>query len=159
MKQVVIAYRHVTALALLVLAILGLLGSTVEAQTLSHPPFVEVQSTTRAAPTVNPNTQAPSVRPLALTGLRSYFVTICAEEGETLDGTGYVRAYRWGVLEVVWMRNPDLDRQVTISGEQCQTFAGEEVDTGYGFVLYAADSVGVSGGSTVTVRIYPGVIR
>jgi hypothetical protein len=89
------------------------------------------------------------------TPVRGLWVSVCAVEGETLSGGGYLRAWVWHPDAALWMRDPDLDKAVTVSGERCQSLP--DLRPGYlgsaRRVLWAADSVTVSDGDTVTVRI------
>lgn len=113
---------------------------------------VEVQSLTRADPTDS----GDGVSLIATSGLpvRGYMLSVCAATGQTLSGGGYLRAWVYSPLAAQWMRNPDLDQQVTATGKSCQ--AVSDFRTGYlklRRVLFAADGITVSGGTTVTVRI------
>lgn len=110
----------------------------------------ESQALTRAAPTASSDG-------MALDNLAGYRVSVCAESGQTLSGSGNLRAYLYHGDVGLWMRNPALDLAVSVSGARCQVFpdiepAAREIGENHR-VLYAADTVGVSGGTTVTVRI------
>ncbi|MFL5344362.1 MAG: hypothetical protein ACJ8AT_06200 [Hyalangium sp.] len=86
--------------------------------------------------------------------VRGFFVSVCAASAQTLSGAGLLRAWVYHPDAASWMRNPDLDLSVTASGVRCQAFP--DLRTGYlqgRRVLFAADSLTVSGGTTVTVRI------
>jgi hypothetical protein len=109
----------------------------------------ETQDLTRAAPTTAAEGQALS----AAKGLR---VTVCAAAGQTLSGAGTLRAWYYGA---VWGRNSALDQAVpaAAAGVRCWTFPDLQVHVRAGRVLFAADSVTVSGGTTVTVRYDIGV--
>lgn len=109
--------------------------------------FYESQSTTRDAPTL-------ATEGMGLHGVTGFRVSICAESGQTLSGTGNLRAYLYHTDAALWMRNPDLDLAVDASSVRCQAFPDMTTGTTVGHrVLFAADTVGVSGGTTVTVRI------
>jgi hypothetical protein len=92
---------------------------------------------------------------MGLHGVTGYRVSVCATSGQTLSGSGYLRAYAYHPEAALWMRNPSLDYTVSASGVRCQVFpdlavAAQPADWR---VLFAADSITVSSGSTVTVRI------
>lgn len=123
--------------------------------------FEEVQASTRAAPTGNPALLPPTpTKPLLLDGRTSFRVTVCPEEGQYLDGTGYIRLYvyhpyimgtgRWGYRK-------ELDQTVTLDEnitDICQTF-GLKVDVRMGFLHPATIGVGTSNSGNVTVRVDP----
>jgi hypothetical protein len=75
-----------------------------------------------------------------------------ADVGQTLSGAGTLRAWYYDFTIGAWARNPDLDKNVTLSGQRRQVFSDVSTLVRTGCVLYAADSVTVSGG-TVTVRL------
>lgn len=123
--------------------------------------FEESQALTRATPSGNPALLSSSAsRPLPLAGWTSYRLTVCPATGYALTGTGSIRLYvyhpyvmgtgRWG-----W--RPELDQAVTISGnmvDMCQVY-GLRIDVRQGYLLPATVAVGVTGGTTVTVRVDP----
>jgi hypothetical protein len=106
-----------------------------------------------------PTTNAEGMSLYMVTGYR---LSICAAIGQTLSGAGTMQAYWCDSLSALCMRSPQLDQSVTASGVQCQAFP----DFIASFVTYLADSVvfaasgvTVSGGSALTVRLYPTVLR
>lgn len=115
--------------------------------------FEESQALTRANPSGNPALlSAIATRPLSLVGVTRYRVLVCAESGSTLTGTGSVR---------LWLYTPGLSAwgygmvlTVTTSGARCQSF-GLLTDVRLGWLHPAAVGVGVSSGTTVTVRVDP----
>lgn len=123
--------------------------------------FEESQALTRAAPSGNPALlPATATRPLPLKGWTSYRLTVCPAAGFALTGTGSVRLYiyhpyvmgtgRWGYRD-------ELDQDITITGsvvDLCQVF-GLKVDVRQGYLHPATINVGVTGGTTVTVRVDP----
>lgn len=108
--------------------------------------FEESQALTRAAPSA-------ATEGMLLTRVAGYRVSICAASGQTLSGAGSLQAYYFDPAREVWIRNPTLDRSVTVSGSRCQAFPDATTLVRFGRVLYATSSVTVSGGTTVTVRI------
>jgi hypothetical protein len=138
--------RHLAVL-LLLLALPALAAPT------RH--LYETQTLTRARPSVSSegmSLTAPDGYPV-----RGFMVSVCAEASQTLTGGssgGRLRAWVYHPDATLWMRNPELDLSVTVAGERCQ--AWPDLRTGYmreRRVLFAADSVLVSGGSTIIVRI------
>lgn len=135
------------------------LAAPVQAQTQLY--FEEPQASTRAVPSGNPALFPSSpTKPLLLTGWTSYRLTVCPAPGFALTGTGSVRLYlyhrtvmgtgRWGYRQ-------ELDQDVTITGnvvDMCQYF-GLKTDVRQGYLHPATIGVGVTGGSTVTVRVDP----
>lgn len=123
--------------------------------------FEESQALTRATPTGNPYLLAASpTKPLDLAGRTSYRLTVCPAPGFALTGTGSVRLYlyhrtimgtgRWGYRK-------ELDQDITITGnvvDMCQYF-GLRTDIRQGYLHPATIGVGVTGGSTVTLRVDP----
>lgn len=129
-----------------------LLLSAVPALATPERYLYETQSLTRSDPssaTDGMSLVAASGRPV-----RGFMVSVCAASGQTLSGGGYLRAWVYHPDAALWMRNPQLDLQVSLSGKRCQAFP--DLRTGYlqdRRVLFATESVTVSGGTTVTVRI------
>ena len=110
---------------------------------------VETQALTRAAPSLATDGQT-------LSQARNLRVTLCAGTGETLSGAGALRAW-YMTPGNTWSRTPELDLSVSTSGVRCHTWPDLEVGARAGRVLFAADGVTVSGGTTVTVRYEMGV--
>ncbi len=132
-------------LALLAAVALSTVALAVSAPAAS---FYETTILTRAAPTLV--TEGMSIH-----GVPGYRVSVCAESGQTLSGTGYLRAYAWHPVAALWMRNPSLDYTVSATATRCQVFPDLQVAAqpeGWR-VLFAADTIAVSGGTTVTTRI------
>jgi hypothetical protein len=113
---------------------------------------VETQALTRAAPTTSCY-DATTPLGISIKDVRGYRVIVAAESGQTLSGAGNLRAYLWDVYEGAWMRNPSLDVAVTTTGARRQVFPDLATQVRTGCVMYAADAITVSGGTTVTVRI------
>jgi len=112
----------------------------------------EIQSLTRADPSAADD--GVSLISSTAAPIRGYMLSVCAASGQTLSGAGYLRAWVYSALAAAWMRNTALDEQVNLSGKPCQAFPDRR--PGYlklRRVLYAADGITVSGGTTVTVRI------
>jgi hypothetical protein len=115
--------------------------------------FEESQALTRANPSGNPALlSASATRPLSLVGVTRYRVTVCAESGATLTGTGTIR---------LWLYTPGLSAwgygtvlTVTTTGARCQPW-GLLTDVRAGWLHPTAVSIGVSGGTTVTIRVDP----
>jgi hypothetical protein len=121
---------------------------------LATPPryLYESQDLTRADPTLSSegmSLEAPGGSPV-----RGFMVSVCAESGETLSGGGHLRAWLYHPDAGLWMRNPDLDLEVSASSVRCRVWP--DLRTGYlgaRRMLFASDAVTVSGGTTVMVRI------
>jgi hypothetical protein len=115
-------------------------------------PFTESQALTRAAPTL-------STEGVSMSQITAFRVSVCATTGNTLSGSGTLKAYLYNPAVGLWMRNPSLDVAVTNSGERCQVFPDFTVTsiavTGSApyRTLFATSAVTVSGGTTVDVRI------
>jgi len=95
---------------------------------------------------------------MGLKSVRGYRVSACAATGQTLSGAGTLQAYWCDAISGLCMRNKDLDLSVSASGVQCQVWADfqvGQVTQNLDSVVFAASSVTVSGGATLTVRIYP----
>lgn len=112
----------------------------------------DVQALTRAAPTLD--TEGMSLTSSNGYPIRAFLIAVCAEEGQTLSGAGSLRAWVYHPRLARWMRNAELDKAVTLTGEDCQTYSDfTPLYLGDGRrLLYAADGVTVSGGTTVTVH-------
>lgn len=114
---------------------------------------------TRTAPTAAPvsGTVGSGIN---LAGAYGVAISVCPEVGQTLTGTGTLRAVLWdfgsGSL-AGWMWSPEADLSVsktTTLANPCMTWADRAVAfRGARSLLYVADTVGVSGGTTVTIRI------
>jgi hypothetical protein len=112
----------------------------------------ESQALTRAAPTLS--TEGMSLEAPGGYLVRGYMVSVCAESGSTLSGGGHLRAWVYHPDAALWMRNPDLDLAVAVTGVRCQAWS--DLRPGYfqvRRVLYAADSITVSVGASVMVRV------
>jgi hypothetical protein len=85
--------------------------------------------------------------------LAGFRIMVCAGASQTLSGAGTLQAYLLDEKSGLVARNPSLDMSVTSSGVRCQAFpdfvvAGSKVE---GRVIFAANGVTVSAGTTVTV--------
>lgn len=108
--------------------------------------ITEAQALTRAVPTL-------ATEGMGLSGVKGYRVSVCAESGQTLAGTGNLRAWLYNPDAGLWMRNPALDLAITVT-VRCQVFPDVRVAAELEHrVLYANDTVGVSGGTTATMRV------
>jgi hypothetical protein len=111
--------------------------------------FTESQALTRAAPTLATEGILLGGRE---TGLR---VVLSAEDTRTLSGAGTLRCYYYDNTLAAWIRNPDLDISITASHASVRrvAFPDQAIFVPNGRILYAADSVTVSAGTTVDVQI------
>jgi hypothetical protein len=104
----------------------------------------ETQDLTRAAP----SSSSDGVSLIGASGyaVRGFMVALCtADTGQTLNGSGYLRAWVWHGRKARWMRNPDLDLRVTAT-VACQ--AWPDLRPGYlrsRRTLFTADTVTVTG--------------
>lgn len=124
--------------------------------------FYERQALTRAAPSGTPGNDSTSGQPIGMSthNLRGLRVVIEAPAGCTLAGNGTLDCYLYHPVSQLWIRNPDLDINVTETG-RAQAFPDQECFAdAEGRILYAANSVGISGtpttpseANTVMVRI------
>jgi hypothetical protein len=113
--------------------------------------FTESQSLTRAAPTAACDA-AVSPEGMLLDTVRATRIMLEAPSGQTLTG-GTLRAYYYDWSRAAWFRNAAGDLTVT-SGLARQVWNDVPVYVRTGCVLYAADSVTLSGaGTAVQVSI------
>lgn len=138
--------RH---LSLLLLLFLPMLASAQDAAGTVRR-WSEAQALTRAAPTVSCLAATPEG--MDLRSVRGYRLMVEADSGQTLSGAGNLRAYYYDFTVGAWARTPELDVAVTLTGVRRQAYADVTSPVRTGCVLYAADTVTVSGG-TVTLRI------
>lgn len=97
---------------------------------------------------------------MSLGGVRGFRVSVCAQVGQTLSGTGTLLAYWYDSVAALWMRNPALDWSVTATGVRCQVFPDQRVvAASAGRVFYATSALTVSGGTTAATRIYPSAVQ
>jgi hypothetical protein len=111
--------------------------------------WTETQALTRAAPTLSSEGALLGGRE---TGIR---VVLSAESTRTLSGAGTLRCYYYDNNLSAWIRNPDLDIALAAahSGVRRVAFPDQAVFVPDGRILYAADAVTVSAGTTVDVQI------
>lgn len=113
----------------------------------------EAQALTRAAPTTS---CLASVSPEGIDwrGVRGFYLILEADSGQTLSGAGSLRAWHYDFTFAAWVRVPELDLTVPAgaSGLRRYAWGDRSTEVRTGCVLYAADTVTVSGG-TLTVRI------
>lgn len=115
--------------------------------------FQETQALTRADPSGDPSLlSAGAARPLSLAGVTRYRIVLCAAGGATLSGTGTVRLWLYSQSLAAWGYGTTLS--VTTSGARCQSW-GLLTDVRMGWMQPAAVGVGVSSGTTVTLRVDP----
>jgi hypothetical protein len=150
----------------LLLSILTLLvASSVSAQSLLpctagvHCPkryYWESSPLTRTAPTAAPVSGTVGSG-MDLAGVQGARIGICPAVGQTLTGTGNLRAYLYDPAVGEWMYDPDLDLAVSKAsptGVRCRVWPDKPTAfRGPGRILYATDTVGVSGGTTISVFI------
>lgn len=112
------------------------------------PSFSETQALTRAAP-------ATATLGMALGGVKSFRLSVCAASGQTLTGAGTLDVWLYDSVDALWKLNTGLELAVDASGVRCQVFPDFPVDVSKDGtrVLPATNSVTVSGGTTVVVRI------
>lgn len=114
--------------------------------------WYESQLLTRAAPTTDATEGVP------LHDLKGITIVVQAEATRTLSGAGNLRCYLYDPALTLWFRVPALDLAVNTSGVRQMGFEAESI-TGKRKatrLLYAADGVTVSAGTTVTVHILGG---
>lgn len=135
--------RHVAVLV----AFLAAASAAAQTSTTypDHIQYTESQALTRAVPTA-------ATEGVTLISAKGYRVLLCAEATRTLTA-GTLRAYYFDPVTAVWMRNPTLDLTISTSGVRCQSFPDVQTHVRRGRVLYATDSVTVSAGTTVSLRI------
>lgn len=146
-----------TLAALALLWAVPALAQTVVPCTTSCPAryFWEAQALTRAAPTAAPVSGQPGSG-MSTVGLYGARVSLCAETAQTLSGAGALRAYYWHPGAGLWLRSAYLDLTVPAAAAGNQCFLWPDSITSVrlgGYVLFTSDSVTVSGGTTVTVRL------
>lgn len=115
--------------------------------------------TTRAAPSATPvdGTVGSGMKMNFVTGA---YVSLCAANGQTLSGAGTLDAYYYDLGAALWMRDPDLDLTVSVTGTscggaacRCQIWPDFDVAAVKGgYVLFATTGITVSAG-TLTVRV------
>lgn len=116
----------------------------------------ENQALTRAAPAASEFTVTSGStigKSLSLIDIEGFRVSVCAEATRTLSGAGNLRAYLLDERSGEVQRNPALDLAVSASSVKCMVFPDMETMVATGRLIYAADSVTVSAGTTVDVRI------
>lgn len=111
---------------------------------------------TRTPPTAAPVSGAVGSG-MDLAGVEGARIAVCPTSGQSLTGTGTLRAYLYDPAIGEWMYDPDLDLSVskaTTTANRCRVWPDWVTGVrGNGRVLYAPDTVGVSGGTTVTVYL------
>lgn len=120
--------------------------------------FEEPQATTRAVPTTSPvGLPDSATKPLLLSPWTSYRLSVCPELGYALTGTGSIRLYVYQRGLSRWGYRPELDQPITLVGNvvnMCQVY-GMKIDVRQGYLLPATIGVGMTGGTTVIVRVDP----
>lgn len=120
---------------------------------------------TAACPTGNPGTAPDGVTwGISLAGVKAWSVTVCAEDGETISGTGSLKvctysAEPWGPGE--WVLSPRFtwimtaDDSTTAEDKRCiemeTTTVG--VDLSDRVFVYPSTDFGVSAGTTLEVHL------
>lgn len=124
-----------------------LLAAAVPALALPSRYLYQTQALTQAAPSL-------STDGMSLGDVLGFRVSVCAASGQTLTGGGTLRAWLYHTDAGLWMRNPSLDLTVSASGVRCQVFPdAQPVVLLSHRVYFASDTVTVSGGTTLDVRI------
>lgn len=111
---------------------------------------------TETAPTDPPT--AATAFPLA--GVRSFRVTVYADESETLGGAGTIQYLLWNPNLEAWCWNETLTKTVGTGGTRAEVFEDEEAADLFehqeGWFLFprivAVDATG-NGGTNITVRV------
>lgn len=90
-----------------------------------------------------------------LLGARGYVVTVSADTGHVLTGTGSMLCYWMNPALQRWCRNPDLDFPITPTGAtwtnmQDRVAAEFDMVVGVGQMKWVPSGVGTDGGSNVT---------
>lgn len=122
--------------------------------------FQEAQTVATVAPTTPNDTQGAPIG-LPLNDAHGYRLTIAAEAGQTLTGTGTMRCVMWHPGLALWCRDADLDFPVSedTAGVRAVTFSEVECVVGDAVqVYYYPDAVGTSSGG-VTMRLDRSVLR
>ena len=122
--------------------------------------YWETAPLTRAAPSATP-VQGTVGAGMLLTNVKGAWISVCAESTRTLSGAGALNAYYYDPAVALWLRDPDLDLAITVTGTscagsgcRCQVWPDFLIAAGKGgYVLYATNSITVSGGTTVVVRV------
>ncbi len=80
--------------------------------------------------------------------LKGFSVSAAADSGQTLSGSGSLQAYIYDDQAAAWVRVPDLDLSVTVSGGRYQGWMGYEVMAGRvnARIAFVPVSVGLSAG-------------
>lgn len=126
------------------LALLMLLGAAPISVT-----FTETQALTRAEPF-----QASDG--FSLTGFKGLRVTLCAASGQTLSGSGTLRArYLSPKAGSRWAKGGGRDLVIpsAAAGASCWTFDDMDITVDSGRALWIADGVTASGGSTCILYV------
>jgi hypothetical protein len=105
--------------------------------------------------TRSPATPAAATDGMSLEDVGGFRVMVAAEATRTLSGAGTLKAWLYDPDVGLWMRNDDLDLSLVgiPSSQRAIAFPDFTVEVPEGRVLFAADSVTVSAGTTVTVYI------
>lgn len=112
----------------------------------------ETQALTRAVPTASSFTSAASV---SLDDVTGYYLVVCAESTRTLSGAGTIDIYSLDEETGLVALNKSLVETVNASGVRCQRFPDHQVVASKaGRMMPAANSITVSGGTTVTIYTY-----
>lgn len=141
-----------------------LLASSAQAQIVRA---TETQILTRALPTVASFTVTSGSTIGASLDLRDvigFRVEVCGEvaSSRTLSGAGALNAYLLNEDDGKVKRNPGLDLPISVTSTSCagaacacQVFPDQKVSASQlgGRLIYAANAITVSGGTTVLVRI------
>lgn len=141
-----------TRVALLLTLFLPLLASAQDAAGTVRR-WSESQALSRAAPSSS-CLATSGAEGMDLRNVRSFRVILEAESGQTLSA-GTLLAYVYDFSLAAWVRNPDLDKTVSVTSgtQRRQAWPDQSVIVRTGCVLYATSSVTASGGTTATVRI------
>lgn len=111
----------------------------------SYKSYQETQALTRAAPTA-------ATEGASLAGATGYRVTVSAPSGQTITG-GSILCYTYNPTLKRWARCKSAFDITLLTGVRDSPSEEFKVAVGGGRVLFATDSVTLSGGTTVVVTI------
>lgn len=106
----------------------------------------------------NSDTNGGAASGVILTRKKAYVITVSADSGHVLEGTGVIDLWRWSDKLGRWTHNPDLQFPITAAGvtwvnrrDRCS--AEIPIEMNMGRMLAAPNGVGIDGGTNVTVTI------
>jgi hypothetical protein len=86
---------------------------------------------------------------------KSFRVILSAVSGQTLSGSGNLEVWYYSpsAPNIGWGENLDLAMAVSVSGARTQVFPDVSIGPGCGRIRVLPVTVGISGGTNVTIRI------